>query len=813
MKLATLPLACLLLSLAPLRAQQDYPDALQRFATALDALRHGDATASDALRASADELCELHARCDPRSVAAHYLALDAAALAAGCDDERRYVELRERVRAAGENGLAGAEWARERANILEELAALWSACETRPDFVPAAQALALAARIEEQQVETDASLVGSARALVADSAARHARRAIELFARAGQATPRLEPELCLARLALHRGDDALAHASLEALRLRAMSLRRDDFAEHAIAGHLALARAAGDVREERRWLEELARFRTPQESWPLAREWALALLGEDRALPALEFLARCRPAASAHAADRQEWELARCAAALRLGDLALARKHLDALGDDSSELARLARANLCLREGRPAAVLDLLGEASLAELSGVGRERAAALIGEAALALGDRTLARRELELAFESAVEREQSLRDRRNDALGGSVIGERLGLHAVVLLAESLALDGEPLAAVARIEDAHARSLRGRARAHVDERAVRVWAAHTELGLVTWIIGADRSLAAHVGPDGSAAVERIDLPRARILEAVRRAREAALDPRASTPRFHALAGELANALLPGEIGLRLARLRASHGPEPRLLMLPHGPLEAAPLEALPWPALGSDVALAVLPGLPEVHPGALDLETLTADWNLLGAPLETSLLASLPGARAELEALAALHSDAVLITEARFTRASVLTACRSGAPLHLATHLDATCEPWRAFGASGLRTSDPLALCADEVALAAPRLPLVVLSTCASGSGVRVDAEGQLGLARAFLASGTRNVVVTLWPIEDRAAPRAALRLHEELRAGASPARAVARARAWLRGAGAGVAEWAAVRLIGRD
>ncbi|MBM3992324.1 MAG: hypothetical protein FJ298_15150, partial [Planctomycetes bacterium] len=223
MKLATSTLASLLLMLAPVRAQDRQAQALQRFATALEALRGGDGAARDVLRASADELCVLHARCDPRAVAAHYLALDAAALAAGRDDEREYLELRERVRAAGERGVGGADWSSERAAILEQLAQLSSECETRPDFVPAAQALALAARIEEQQVETDSSLDGAARARLAASAARHAQRAIELFARAGQATPRLEPELCLARLALHRGDDELARASFDALRLRAAS--------------------------------------------------------------------------------------------------------------------------------------------------------------------------------------------------------------------------------------------------------------------------------------------------------------------------------------------------------------------------------------------------------------------------------------------------------------------------------------------------------------------------------------------------------------------------------------------------------------
>lgn len=813
MKLAASILASLLLSLAPATAQESYEQCLQRFAAALAAVRDGQIDAGAELRESARVLCEEHGRCDPRDVAGHYLGLETDALAAGRADEERYAKLRERVRVAGERGLAGEDWASERAAILRELDTLARESEARPDFVPAAQALALAARIEEQQVETDSTLDDTTRALVAARATQHARRAIELYARAGQSTPRLEPELCLARLALHRGDDALARASFESLRRRALALRRDDYREHAIAGHLALARAAGDVREERRFLEELARFRSPLESWPLARDWALALLAEDRPGAALEFLARCEPAEGAHAADRLEWRVASGAAALRCGELVTARRHLAHLDDDPSELAQLARASLALREGDAAAVLVELDEDMRAGFSASGRVQAATLVGEAALGLGALPLAHRELEFAFEAALAGESELRARRESELGGSVIGERLGLHAVVLLAETLVREGEPLEAVARIEEAHARSLRASARERIGATAVRAWAAHTELGLVTWIIGADRSLAAHVAPDGSAHVERMPLSRAQVLEAVRRVREAALDPHAQSVRFASLTAELGGALLPGEIGLRLARLRAQAGPEPRLIVLAHGPLEAAPIEALPWTALGSDAALVLLPGLPERAPGVSESGASTTPWTLLGAPLDSASRPLLPGARSELESLAALHPGSTLSIEAEFTRARVLAAIGGNAPLHLATHLDAACESWRSYGSSALRTSDALPLCSDELALARPKLPLVVLSTCWSGAGARIDAEGQLGLARAFLSSGTRNIVVTLWPIEDRSAPRSARLLHEALRAGATPSRAAARARASLRAAGAAASEWAALRLLGRD
>ena len=45
-----------------------------------------------------------------------------------------------------------------------------------------------------------------------------------------------------------------------------------------------------------------------------------------------------------------------------------------------------------------------------------------------------------------------------------------------------------------------------------------------------------------------------------------------------------------------------------------------------------------------------------------------------------------------------------------------------------------------------------------------LTVLSACDTGSGVARAGEGVLGLRRAFAMAGTQNLLLTLWPVDDR-------------------------------------------------
>lgn len=48
--------------------------------------------------------------------------------------------------------------------------------------------------------------------------------------------------------------------------------------------------------------------------------------------------------------------------------------------------------------------------------------------------------------------------------------------------------------------------------------------------------------------------------------------------------------------------------------------------------------------------------------------------------------------------------------------------------------------------------------------RAKLVTLSRCHSGCGKILTAEGVVGIARAFLGSGSRSVLMSLWAVDDK-------------------------------------------------
>jgi len=75
-----------------------------------------------------------------------------------------------------------------------------------------------------------------------------------------------------------------------------------------------------------------------------------------------------------------------------------------------------------------------------------------------------------------------------------------------------------------------------------------------------------------------------------------------------------------------------------------------------------------------------------------------------------------------------------------------------------------------------------------------LVVLSGCGTGRGKLQKGEGVLGLTRAFLAAGTRSLVVSLWNVDDRSTSFLMEAFYGNLKEGQGKAEALRRAKVSL-------------------
>jgi len=758
------------------------------------------AAEADATRLAtlAAEFARDHGRGDAPQVAAYYLALDPDERRQGRLDEARWTELWRATKQAD-----SMQWSTQRPQILRELRLLADEVLPRKDNLPAAMALSLAARIEVRALEARTDTLAEREARLGRAEA-DARRALAICERAGSISRSLEPRWTLARLDRLHGRTLDAESGFTKLAADARYLENGDYLQHALLARIDLARERGDVHGIDKLLGELAILRSPADCWPLASAAAQRLLDEDRPARAEEFLLRNRP----HADEEQDaWRVLLILAQLRQGETSRARAQLDALAPGHPD-ARLLEGQLLLAEERPWEVIALWqSPASREWLPPLSRVVAATQLGEAWLAEGEPERAAQVLDEALLEAQDWEARIaRDRQLAGDAGTVAGEWLGLHAVVLAVEARLRAGDELDALLRAEAWHSRGLRG-TELTVDD--LLAWAAADELGLLSISIGADRGIALHLAANGEIEAMEIPHPRRTLREGVRRLREAAR--RDDEALVRELGAELARHLLPPKLRERLANA----DPDQRLLLLAHGPLEALPFELLTledgaW--LDERVSLHHLPGLPARRPGTY--EALDAAWDLIGDPRTADGSPLFPAAREELDSIVALRPDARVASGPSFDADSVRDALASPNPVHIATHLgeSADCAHPR-FAALGLRLDAGAELCVGELSEGTLAAQLVVLSTCESAGGRAVDAEGLQGLSRALLEGGVRDLLVSPWPVRDRAAAAWTPAFHAALLEGHSPARAARRARATLRDRGWPVSDWSSFRLLGRD
>ncbi len=166
--------------------------------------------------------------------------------------------------------------------------------------------------------------------------------------------------------------------------------------------------------------------------------------------------------------------------------------------------------------------------------------------------------------------------------------------------------------------------------------------------------------------------------------------------------------------------------------------------------------------------------------------------------LTRQLPASRIEARRVSRTVGKASTFYGARATEARLRATLAAGGIVHVASH-------------AVLNTQSPLF---SRIALAAPSLPtpqndgqleihevlglpirspLVFLSGCETDLGAAwstafTKGEDYATLARAFLYAGARNVIATLWPVQDEGAAAFAARFYQRLLEGAPPAEALA-------------------------
>jgi len=154
--------------------------------------------------------------------------------------------------------------------------------------------------------------------------------------------------------------------------------------------------------------------------------------------------------------------------------------------------------------------------------------------------------------------------------------------------------------------------------------------------------------------------------------------------------------------------------------------------------------------------------------------------------------------------------------TKQAVLQAMNSVSLIHIAAHSDAERGAIALAPSFRIPNSIPqeglYLLTMSDISKVQLQAKLVVLSCDYSACG-EIKAEGAVGIARAFLGSGARSVLVALWALEDEATEQLMTHFYDHLVAGRSAGESLHDAMKWMRRMGYDVNQWAPFILIGDD
>ena len=210
-------------------------------------------------------------------------------------------------------------------------------------------------------------------------------------------------------------------------------------------------------------------------------------------------------------------------------------------------------------------------------------------------------------------------------------------------------------------------------------------------------------------------------------------------------------------------------------------------------------------------------------DYHSQTADALIVGEPKVGQVfykgsienLCPLPGARKEAEMIGRLLGAQPLIGR-HATKQAVLQRINSVSLIHFAAHGNAdrgeiALAPLHPTGT--IPQEEDYLLTMSDISQVRLQAKLVVLSCCHTGRG-HIRAEGVVGIARAFLGSGARSVLVALWALQDIVTETLMSRFYEHLVRGESAGESLHEAMKWMRSNGySNVGDWAPFVLIGDD
>jgi CHAT domain-containing protein len=231
----------------------------------------------------------------------------------------------------------------------------------------------------------------------------------------------------------------------------------------------------------------------------------------------------------------------------------------------------------------------------------------------------------------------------------------------------------------------------------------------------------------------------------------------------------------------------LLIAPVQASLANVDEIVIVADRELHAVPFAALYDKARGQYLTEEVTIRLAPAAAGQTQHTASALQPALVIADPLTTHWARLPASHQEAETIANAYG-AKLIRGQEATRARFIEEARTSAMIHFAGHADSDAGDSYAALICTPKGDDSGILGSGEISrLSLENRPVVVLAACGTLRGNPLHVAGVPSLARAFLLAGARAVIGTLWEIDDDVSAPLFLSVHEHLRTGASPARAV--------------------------